>query len=431
MDHPCQYLCQTLIWSHQTNVPLDPEDLTDKILDRLGDDYKELVCAVQARDTSITFDELHEKLLSFEINASKIVATVLHLDLIKASIRSVASKDIQPRDVPHFNTSPNPSWLLDSGASHPVTTDLNNLSRHSHYNGIDDVMIGDGTVSNWIPPVITIPIPPPTQPPSYTPKAQPPNLAPVADHISNTFLPPPSTRTYTATGTCLTTSLYTSSSPFHDYPRQKPYHQTYPKTQSPHTPSLFPHPVIKRTTVRLVLSIAVSNGWSLCTLSETVYMAQPPGFIDTDKPTHVCKLHKAIYGLKQAPRAWYHELRQFLVDSGGTVNDDLLHHTSPLSLHAFSDSIHAFLDADWVEYHSVAATAAELCWVCSLLSKLCINLHVAVDYHFLYDQVQSGALYVAHVSSTDQLVDFLTKPLPYSQFQKLRVKIGLVPRGLS
>ena len=85
-------------------------------------------------------------------------------------------------------------------------------------------------------------------------------------------------------------------------------------------------PVIKPTTVRLVLSIAVSNGWSLRqldvnnaflqgTLSETVYMAQPPGFIDADKPTHVCKLHKAIYGLKQAPRAWYHELRQFLVDS--------------------------------------------------------------------------------------------------------------------
>ncbi|WJZ95273.1 hypothetical protein VitviT2T_014054 [Vitis vinifera] len=45
-------------------------------------------------------------------------------------------------------------------------------------------------------------------------------------------------------------------------------------------------------------------------------MAQSPGFIDADKPTHVCKLHKAIYGLKQASRAWYHELRQFLVDSG-------------------------------------------------------------------------------------------------------------------
>ncbi|KAK0573321.1 hypothetical protein LWI29_006391 [Acer saccharum] len=51
-------------------------------------------------------------------------------------------------------------------------------------------------------------------------------------------------------------------------------------------------------------------------LTETVFMAQPPGFIDSDHPTHVCKLKKAIYGLKQAPRAWYHELRQFLLAAG-------------------------------------------------------------------------------------------------------------------
>ncbi|KAG6775356.1 hypothetical protein POTOM_018804 [Populus tomentosa] len=47
-------------------APIDGEDITDKILKELGDEYKELVRAVQARDTSITFDELHEKLLMFE-----------------------------------------------------------------------------------------------------------------------------------------------------------------------------------------------------------------------------------------------------------------------------------------------------------------------------------------------------------------------------
>ena len=47
-------------------APMEEEDLTKKILDGLGDVYKELVCAVQACDTSITFDKLHEKLLSFE-----------------------------------------------------------------------------------------------------------------------------------------------------------------------------------------------------------------------------------------------------------------------------------------------------------------------------------------------------------------------------
>ena len=51
-------------------------------------------------------------------------------------------------------------------------------------------------------------------------------------------------------------------------------------------------------------------------LTEEVYMAQPPGFIDKDQPTHVCKLHKAIYGLKQALRAWYQELSVFLLQYG-------------------------------------------------------------------------------------------------------------------
>ncbi|RVW50154.1 Retrovirus-related Pol polyprotein from transposon RE1 [Vitis vinifera] len=45
---------------------LDTEDLTKTILVELGDDYKELVRVVQARDTSITFDEFHEKLLNFQ-----------------------------------------------------------------------------------------------------------------------------------------------------------------------------------------------------------------------------------------------------------------------------------------------------------------------------------------------------------------------------
>ncbi|KAL6313856.1 hypothetical protein AAG906_010275 [Vitis piasezkii] len=47
-------------------APLDTEDLTKTILVELGDDYKELVHVVQARDTSITFDEFHEKLLNFQ-----------------------------------------------------------------------------------------------------------------------------------------------------------------------------------------------------------------------------------------------------------------------------------------------------------------------------------------------------------------------------
>lgn len=53
-------------------------------------------------------------------------------------------------------------------------------------------------------------------------------------------------------------------------------------------------------------------------LEEDVYIAQPTGFFDPAKSTHVCKLCKALYSLKQAPRAWYKELRSFLLESGFT-----------------------------------------------------------------------------------------------------------------
>nr|GEU82602.1 hypothetical protein [Tanacetum cinerariifolium] len=45
--------------------------------------------------------------------------------------------------------------------------------------------------------------------------------------------------------------------------------------------------------------------------SEEVYVAQPPGFIDFEKPNHVYKLKKALYGFKQAPKAWYDRLKAF------------------------------------------------------------------------------------------------------------------------
>ncbi|KAI3500548.1 hypothetical protein L1887_36372 [Cichorium endivia] len=86
-------------------------------------------------------------------------------------------------------------------------------------------------------------------------------------------------------------------------------------------------PVVKSSTVRIVLSIAVMQKWPLhqldvknaflngC-LTDKVFMEQPPGFIDDQFPLHVCRLNKALYGLKQAPRAWFQRLSAFLVTLG-------------------------------------------------------------------------------------------------------------------
>ncbi|XP_012834032.1 PREDICTED: uncharacterized protein LOC105954894 [Erythranthe guttata] len=86
-------------------------------------------------------------------------------------------------------------------------------------------------------------------------------------------------------------------------------------------------PVVKHATVRLILTLAVTNGWPLRqldvnnaflqgSLSDEVFMDQPPDFINTDFPHHFCKITKAIYGLRQAPRAWYQELPNFLLSTG-------------------------------------------------------------------------------------------------------------------
>nr|GEW67553.1 retrovirus-related Pol polyprotein from transposon TNT 1-94 [Tanacetum cinerariifolium] len=48
-------------------------------------------------------------------------------------------------------------------------------------------------------------------------------------------------------------------------------------------------------------------------LREKVYVSQPDGFVDPDKPNHVYKLKKALYGLKQALRVWYDMLSSFLL----------------------------------------------------------------------------------------------------------------------
>ncbi|GJT43845.1 ribonuclease H-like domain-containing protein [Tanacetum coccineum] len=85
--------------------------------------------------------------------------------------------------------------------------------------------------------------------------------------------------------------------------------------------------VVKSATIRTVLSLAVSRQWHIHQLdvknaflngdlSETVYMHQPPGFVDSRYRNYVCLLQRSLYGLKQAPRAWFQRFAGYATRAG-------------------------------------------------------------------------------------------------------------------
>ena len=115
-------------------------------------------------------------------------------------------------------------------------------------------------------------------------------------------------------------------------------------------------PVVKITTVRLLLSIAISQQWHIHQLdisnaflhgdlTEQIYMSQPPGFINSQFPNFVCKLKKSLYGLKQAPREWFKKVSLYLISIGfqGSKTENSLffkyHNSTPYFLLIYVDDI--------------------------------------------------------------------------------------------
>jgi hypothetical protein len=86
-------------------------------------------------------------------------------------------------------------------------------------------------------------------------------------------------------------------------------------------------PIIKFTTVHAILSLALSRNWAIHqldiknaflhgTLTETVYISQPTGFVGAAHPDLVYRLNCSLYGLKQMPRAWYSRFASYLASIG-------------------------------------------------------------------------------------------------------------------
>jgi hypothetical protein len=51
--------------------------------------------------------------------------------------------------------------------------------------------------------------------------------------------------------------------------------------------------------------------------------------------------------------------------------------------------------------------------------------HIDVRAHFVRELAEEGKLIIEHIASKDQVADLLTKPIPSTQFRRLRDKMGL------
>ena len=102
--------------------------------------------------------------------------------------------------------------------------------------------------------------------------------------------------------------------------------QGYTQTRGTDYEEVF-SPVAKHTSLRTLLALAnehdlevhqmdVKTAFLNGELDYDIYMSQPEGFVDEDKPNYVCKLRRSIYGLKQSARCWNTTLDEYLKSAG-------------------------------------------------------------------------------------------------------------------
>ncbi|GJS13123.1 retrotransposon protein, putative, ty1-copia subclass [Tanacetum coccineum] len=113
-------------------------------------------------------------------------------------------------------------------------------------------------------------------------------------------------------------------------------------------------PVVKPATIRIVLSIVVSQHWPIHQLDvknaflngdliKKVYVKQPLGYVSIEFPHHVCLVCKALYDLKQAPCTWYQQFAIYVTSLGfySSKSDTFL-----FMYHRNQDIIHLLLYVD-------------------------------------------------------------------------------------
>ncbi|GJY09433.1 retrovirus-related pol polyprotein from transposon TNT 1-94 [Tanacetum coccineum] len=219
-----------------------------------------------------------------------------------------------------------------------------------------------------------------------------------------------------------------------------------------------------------VYQIDVKTAFLNDELKEEVYVSQPKGFIDPDRPHHVYRLKKALYGLKQAPRAWYDTLSKFLLAQGFSkgvvdptlfiqktgkhtlyvqiyVDDIIFTSTDPRDCDRFSNEMSSKFQMSMMGQisfflglqishnprdYGFAYNHIPLYYDNKSAIALCYNnvqhsksKHIDIRHHFIREQVKKGVVELYFMRLEYQLTDIFTKALPRELFEFIFPRLGM------
>nr|GEX74001.1 copia protein [Tanacetum cinerariifolium] len=212
----------------------------------------------------------------------------------------------------------------------------------------------------------------------------------------------------------------------------------------------------------------VKNAFLNGFINDEVYVAQPPGLIDFEKPDHVYKLKKALPDImfsaclcalfQEAPKTSHLEAVKCIFRYiKGTMHLGLWYPKGidiETVIYANSDHAGDYVDRKSTsdEYVSVKKACQQALWMKKALidydvrlddvpimygNKGAIDLskilvqhsrtkHIEIRHHFLCDNVQKGHISIEKVPSVDNIAKILTKSLKRKSFNYLRLGLGMM-----
>ena len=173
-------------------------------------------------------------------------------------------------------------------------------------------------------------------------------------------------------------------------------------------------PVVKSITIRLVLHLAVTNSWQIKqlgvnnvflqgTLTDEVYVTQPPRFEHPDHAHHVRRLRKVLYGLKQAPRTWYQEPKTFFCQMG------CYNSAADTSVFTYIDNKHVLYILVYVDDIIITGSSSALISACIKVLASRFSLKDPTDFDYFISIEVTRTSRGLHLMQRKYVIDLLTK----------------------